>query len=112
MENNENKAESPEITQEVVPEESPQTETAEQPAAVQQHSADPADNPEVNPADNPEVKKLIEEAEHRGYLRGRNENIEGFIAKNFDDMPFASDDDCISEPCPAFLSHIRPGFWE
>lgn len=94
MENNENKTENPDLEPEVQETEAPQ----------------PVDNTDI--ADNPEVRKLIEEAEHRGYLRGRNENIEGFIAKNFDDEPFVCDDDCISEPCPAFLSHVRPGFWE
>lgn len=58
-----------------------------------------------------DMARLIEEAEQRGYLRGRNEKITETVMPP-DRMTAESDDDeDIEDSCPSFLAHIRPGFW-
>ena len=72
---------------------------------------------ESNP-DAETISRLIEEAEQRGYLRGRNEQIEDFLMRHDNDpfgLPdgFASDlDSLVDDSCPDFLTHIRPDFWD
>lgn len=61
--------------------------------------------------------RLIAEAEQRGYLRGRNQQIEELIMKPDDlyGLPdgFDSDlDNLADDSCPGFLSHIRSDFWD
>lgn len=51
----------------------------------------------------PDMAALIAEAEHRGYIRGRNEQIDQLNLE-----ASQSDDDS----CPSFLAHIRPCFWD
>lgn len=63
------------------------------------------------PSSDADLSRLIAEAEQRGYLRGRNEQIEATVMKQPDDLcaaPSAGQDDCY----PGFLSHIRPDFWD
>lgn len=63
------------------------------------------------PAADHEISRLIAEAEQRGYLRGRNEQIEATVMKQPDatcNPQRDSADDCY----PGFLSHIRPDFWD
>ena len=60
------------------------------------------------------LERLLEEAEQRGYLRGRNERIEQEVMNPLaapapaDDSGDGDDD----ETCPSFLAHLRPGFWD
>lgn len=59
------------------------------------------------------VRQMIEEAEKRGYLRGRNEQIEAWLMTPESNAPGSSFDICNDDDsCPEFLSHIRPGFWD
>lgn len=59
------------------------------------------------------VQDLIDAAEKRGYLKGRNEQIEAWLMtpdSNAPDPSFELDSD--GDSCPEFLAHIRPGFWD
>lgn len=85
----------------------PENASEQQPAST----AGPTSLPKADPADDPEVRRLIDEAEQRGYLRGRNDNIDELISTRFAASSPFSDDDPI-ESCPSFLAHIRPGFWD
>lgn len=58
-----------------------------------------------------DMARLIEEAEQRGYLRGRNEKITETVMSPESIGP-ADDEDDAENSCPSFLAHIRPGFWE
>lgn len=59
------------------------------------------------------VRQMIEEAEKRGYLRGRNEQIEAWLMTPESNAPDSSLDLCNDDDsCPEFLAHIRPGFWD
>lgn len=76
-------------------------------------TAQPADQPTaedqaVSPSD---ISRMIEEAEQRGYLRGRNEKITETVMSPDNSQPEACEEDC-EDSCPSFLAHIRPGFWE
>ena len=75
----------------------------------------PTDNNVAAPTayDEEKVRQLVEEAEKRGYLKGRNEQIEEWLKSPESNSPgqafdVYSDD----ESCPEFLAHIRPGFWD
>lgn len=86
-----------------------QQQQQQQPEQQQQQTAgDKQDAPD------PDIQRLIDEAEQRGYIRGRNESIDSIISKHFDDGISSDSDSCAdpSEPCPSFLAHIRPGFWD
>lgn len=64
------------------------------------------------PADgDPEIARLIAEAEQRGYLRGRNEQIEATMMEQ-PDTAGSPQRDASEDSCPGFLSHIRPDFWD
>lgn len=61
--------------------------------------------------DDPEVRRLIEEAEQRGYIKGRNEQIDQVVMQPLDNpyqMPAYND----SDSCPSFLANIRPSVWD
>ena len=63
--------------------------------------------------DSAKMRKMIEDAEKRGYLRGRNEQIEAWLKTPESNAPDTSFDLCDDDDsCPAFLAHIRPGFWD
>lgn len=71
----------------------------------------------ISPSDgmSPDIARLIEEAEQRGYLRGRNEQIEAEIMSPSDPYfgpPPAQPTDDDDDSCPGFLAHLRPGFWD
>ncbi len=90
--------------------------------AYPQPDTAPDDTPEA-PADelSPEIITMIAEAEHRGYLRGRNEAIAERMrspallqnpARMAADSPSSganTDDDPYSS---LFLSRLRPGVWD
>ncbi len=82
-------------------------DTAEQ-DAEETISADAA--AETTPAG--DMARLIEEAEQRGYLRGRNEKIAETIGLPDEIADPKNDNEYSEEPCPSFLAHIRPGFWD
>lgn len=65
-------------------------------------------------AGTPEMRRLIEEAEQRGYLRGRNERIEQEVMQPLDTPAARSDndEDDDAQAVPSFLTHIRPSFWD
>lgn len=63
-------------------------------------------------SDNPEVRRLIEEAEQRGYIRGRNEQIEQVVMQPLDDDPTLPPAYSDSDSCPSFLANIRPSIWD
>lgn len=67
--------------------------------------------PTAAQSDADDMARLIEEAEQRGYIRGRNERIEEIVIKPLepDGDPKADGDD---DSCPEFLSRLRPGFWD
>lgn len=84
--------------------------------------SEPSDNPgssdnsepsEISDlSDNPEVRRLIEEAEQRGYIRGRNEQIEQVVMQPLDDDPTLPPAYSDSDSCPSFLANIRPSIWD
>ena len=85
-------------------------------APVQQ-PAQPAAAEPSEPADEAfnqeEVRRLVEEAEHRGYIRGRNENIGELVDRRFgNETALPADDDETIESYPSFLAHIRPSIWD
>ena len=85
-------------------------------APVQQ-PAQPAAAEPSEPADEAfnqeEVRRLVEEAEHRGYIRGRNENIGELVDRRFgNEATSPADDDETIESYPSFLAHIRPSIWD
>lgn len=84
-----------------------ETAPVQQPAAAEpSEPADESFNPE-------EVRRLVEEAEHRGYIRGRNENIGELVDRRFgNEATSPADDDETIESYPSFLAHIRPSIWD
>lgn len=60
----------------------------------------------------PAIQALIDEAENRGYLRGRNESIEALMqpAAGQGQPTEIPDADAMSEPL--ILNHIRPSIWD
>lgn len=107
--------------------------TSVAPVENETHATDPADAADVQTTDAPDdnaagpvadsvsqddLRLLIAEAEQRGYLRGRNEQIEELLMKPDDDLyglpdGFDSDlDNLADDSCPGFLSHIRSDFWD
>lgn len=71
--------------------------------------SDSSESSEIS--ESPEVRRLIEEAEQRGYIRGRNEQIEQLVMQPLDD-PMLPPDYTDSESCPSFLANIRPSIWD
>lgn len=92
----------------------PETEILE-PSEPSENS-DNSDNSEPSEisdlSDNPEVRRLIEEAEQRGYIRGRNEQIEQVVMQPLDDDPTLPPAYSDSDSCPSFLANIRPSIWD
>lgn len=85
------------------------SETAPVQQTAQPAAAEPADE-SFNPE---EVRRLVEEAEHRGYIRGRNENIGELVDRRFgNEATSPADDDETIESYPSFLAHIRPSIWD
>lgn len=58
-----------------------------------------------------DLARMLEEAEQRGYMRGRNERIEEIVMKPLYDDDYG-DDSNDDDSCPGFLTHLRPGFWD
>ena len=63
-------------------------------------------------SNSPELRRLIEEAEQRGYIRGRNEQIEQLVMQPLDDDPTLPPAYSDSDSCPSFLANIRPSIWD
>lgn len=87
-------------TQPDAPDDSPQ-------ASTQPDTTD--DAVDVAPdTDNTSIEQLIAQAEQRGYLRGRNENIEALMHQ--------SDTPARDEPQPSseimILNNLRPSVWQ
>lgn len=86
---------------------------------VEEQSQTPSDQQPDSPQDDTrpdadEIERMIAEAEQRGYLRGRNEQIEELLMRpDSDSMP---DEFCAldvnDDSCPGFLANIRPDFWD
>lgn len=114
----------PEIPDAVVPSD----ESVEPDESIAVSSPAPSDTPSSSPFPlsplssppvdvTPDIDRLINEAEQRGYIRGRNERIEAEIMTPSDPYfgpssieSVTEDDD--DESCPGFLAHLRPGFWD
>ena len=85
-------------------------ELPEQTDSTPTDSAAPVPVPvsDTSPTINTDLTRLLEEAEQRGYLRGRNEVISETVMQP-SELSAESDDE---DSYPSFLAHIRPGFWE
>lgn len=79
-----------------------ETETAAQPEETDQSTPPPSD-----------LEAMLAEAEHRGYLRGRNEQITlAMQAPALWHEGPAMQPDSDAEPQPAILANMRPSIWD
>ncbi len=61
----------------------------------------------------PDLEAMLAEAEHRGYLRGRNEQITlAMQAPALWNEGPAMQPDTDTEPQPTILANMRPSIWE
>lgn len=102
------------------------TKTLDNAPATVEQAQSPADSVDLSEAksdtidpsvDSATLRRLVAEAENRGYIRGRNENIESWLDASDPFVPSHGSDKASTTPddddsCPEFLAHIRPGFWD
>ncbi len=77
-----------------------------------EHSENSENSENSEISNSPELRRLIEEAEQRGYIRGRNEQIEQLVMQPLDDDPTLPPAYSDSDSCPSFLANIRPSIWD
>jgi len=79
-------------------------------------ATDPAPDPSPTPATEPEpapgMDELLQQAEQRGYLRGRNETIERLMAAPSMWQPASGAPEAPTESVPTILQNIRPCIWD
>lgn len=87
----------------------------------QSDSSEEPEAPEENPVETetdimtPEVRRLIAEAEQRGYLRGLNERAEEMMRRPAlleNTRLNRKDEDAGAEMTSTFLRGLRPGVWD
>lgn len=87
------------------------TEAEAEPAATQEPT-EPSTPPESPAPSADELAAMLAEAEQRGYLRGRNEQIElAMRAPSLWHESAPPCDDAAEELQPAILANLRPSVW-
>lgn len=94
--------------------ENEQTKTTQPTVDTAQQSEKPTTAPPPNPEDDPRIKSLIDEAEQRGYMRGRNESIEELMRRPgmMERMPEERSADPSADSEPLILSNRRISIWD
>lgn len=95
-------------------------ETTEDPIQLQaeaqlDQSGQPDQSEEASASSPPDLDRLVAEAEHRGYLRGRNEAIsEAMTSRPLWENSRLTEARALERPDPAslFLSRLRPDVWD